>query len=338
MNTFLGASLDISSSPLVESASMRTGCFYYGWYGTPDGPSGAWAHWDPTHPTYNVAWKPAQGYYDSLNPSIAKTHLTQLIDHEFDFLVHSWWGSTDQTEKVLDLHLTLLKGALPSPTAPSPIQVAALIEQVSSEPDFVDAIVHLATKARAYPSIWLQLDGRPALFVWAKVLDVLSPSECKRAIDKARATVPFYIFVDNPNGRAPDYFSTGAWDGVHDYGGAKGVEPNELQWVIDNWNVAKSAITASGRTSPKPAFAPAISPGWQFVPPTPGGSTLLDRPRLDGEHLLAYFREAILTGPDLLLWTSYNEFHEGTNIEPDLVNGDRYLRFAKQLNRLLHAI
>jgi len=51
--------------------------------------------------------------------------------------------------------------------------------------------------------------------------------------------------------------------------------------------------------------------------------------RLDGEVYRVLWEEAIKAKPDWVLITSWNEWHEGSEIEPSLEYGDQYLQLTK---------
>jgi hypothetical protein len=58
-----------------------------------------------------------------------------------------------------------------------------------------------------------------------------------------------------------------------------------------------------------------------------------DSGRFDGELYAALWRAAIRAAPDWILITSWNEWHEGTEIEPSLEYGDRYLQLTSRYSR-----
>src|SRR5439155_7819044 len=52
--------------------------------------------------------------------------------------------------------------------------------------------------------------------------------------------------------------------------------------------------------------------------------------RLDGQVYRVLWEEAIKSNPDWILITSWNEWHEGSEIEPSLEFGDKYLTLTKE--------
>jgi len=80
----------------APSASFLGGlnvlAFYYPWYGTPDGPSGQWVHWDPRRANRASTHVPAAGYYDSLDPETVRRHVREAKAAGIDGFIASWWG------------------------------------------------------------------------------------------------------------------------------------------------------------------------------------------------------------------------------------------------------
>ena len=52
--------------------------------------------------------------------------------------------------------------------------------------------------------------------------------------------------------------------------------------------------------------------------------------RHDGQTYRAMWEQAIAVNPDWVLITSFNEWHEGSEIEPSVPDGDTYLKLTKE--------
>ena len=79
-------------------------------------------------------------------------------------------------------------------------------------------------------------------------------------------------------------------------------------------------------------FIPSVGPGYidTEVRPWNGKNT---RQRLNGKYYTEAFDNAINSGPPMLSITSFNEWHEGTQIEPavrKVVEGRKYLDYGNQ--------
>jgi hypothetical protein len=58
----------------------------------------------------------------------------------------------------------------------------------------------------------------------------------------------------------------------------------------------------------------------------------------DGSRLYeTLWREAIAADPDWILITSFNEWHEGSEIEPSVEHGEVYLTLTKKWSAAFHA-
>src|SRR5204863_5104136 len=76
--------------------------------------------------------------------------------------------------------------------------------------------------------------------------------------------------------------------------------------------------------------APSVGPGFQADRATGDPHV---KPRLDGRTYDAMWRAAIRAGADRVTITSYNEWHEGTQIEPASAAGSRMLAASPTLRQ-----
>ena len=75
-----------------------------------------------------------------------------------------------------------------------------------------------------------------------------------------------------------------------------------------------------------------VAPGFDdrkiTVAPGRKGTTVIDRQ--EGRLYMTLWEQAIADGPDWVLIDSFNQWHSGTEIEPSVEMGDRYLTLTEQ--------
>ena len=114
------------------------------------------------------------------------------------------------------------------------------------------------------------------------------------------------------------------FDGFYTYFGTNGFTYGST-WK--NWPDLSSFAKSNDMV-----FIPSVGPGYidTEVRPWNGKNT---RQRLNGKYYIESFDNAIKSGPQMLSITSFNEWHEGTQIEPavsKLADGRKYLDYGSQ--------
>ena len=289
--------------------------FYYGWWGNPQ-VSGRWLHWKDVDPANkrieNTAHFPAFGAYDSHDPAIVDRQVTMARSAGITGLIASWWGQASFEGHGMPL---LLEAAERHGLA-----VSAYYEKIAGEDAAsrkASAITDLNYLLREYAKhkAWLRADRRPVVFVFGRALHQLSPAEWQEVVAQVRD--------DNPGGVALVVHSFDAafvsvFDGASTYN-ITGQTQNKTPPEIRAW--AHAAY---------PKMVAAVGPGKiSTVTVIPGyDDRKLGRPeprpvtdRWGGETYRVLWQEAVAAAPDYVLITSWNEWHEGSEIEPSVEYG-----------------
>ncbi len=276
--------------------------FYYGWYGAGE------------HKTLDDAPDmPLGGPYDSLDPAVIARHVAEAREAGLTGLIASWWGQGDRTDQQLPHLLDAAAG----------LHVSAYIEQGTTPETLGRDILYLYRTCGSHAA-WLKLDGRPVIFLYDRVLQTLGIDGWQKARALVEAAAPGALaFVATGNGpkqiaeRAP-YF-----DGLHIYDMPFYLaEKHMFDWLwrlefYHNWVKAQNglhvttATVMAGYNDSKIGGRP---------PPRP----IVDR--RNGQTFRDLWSAAISADPDWLLIVSFNEWHEGSEIEPSQQNGDRELK------------
>ena len=300
--------------------------FYYPWYGTPDGPGGAGktVHWR----RINAANKeieastnyPVLGAYDSHDPKLLDQHCRWAERARIDTFIVSWWGHDSYSDRAMDRILTsclrhglracIYYERVPEPQTP---QTAA------------NDIIKVLNKYGKHPA-HLKVDGKPVVFVYGRALRQLGLTGWQKAIE--------IINKKHKEGVAPigDQFSRGAarvFEGVHTYntaGSLKGMTPADVRkWAFGKYQSWVKLADQAGKIS-----ALTVIPGYDDTKIRKPGLAV---DRCDTELYRVQWEEAIKANPDWILITSFNEWHEGSEIEPSLEYQQQYLdltaRYAK---------
>jgi hypothetical protein len=296
--------------------------FYYGWYGNPT-VSGKWSHWkdvDDTAKTIASSTNfPKLGAYDSHDPKVVEQHYKWAKDAGLTGFIVSWWVKNDFHDQGMPLMLdtatkhkmnvTIYYETVPPRGAPNPEGA-------------VDDLLYILEKYGKHPA-WLKVDGRPVVFVYGRAVNEIKLDGWKTVIAEVnkRYNGGALFIGDQLTPAAAEVF-----DGIHTYnptGKVAGKSPVEIHdWSGENFkkwvDMAGDKIVCAtvipgyddhklGRKEPRPITA-----------------------RSDGATYRAMWQQAITVNPDWVLVTSFNEWHEGSEIEPSLVDGDSYLKLTKE--------
>jgi glycoprotein endo-alpha-1,2-mannosidase len=300
--------------------------FYYAWYGNPD-VSQRWSHWR----NVDMARKhidesthyPALGPYDSHDAKTVDTHCRQAKEIGLTGLIVSWWAKGDFHDKGMLLMLdTAQKYGL---------KVTVYYETVPPRDGptvegAIDDLTYIMDTYSKHPA-WLNVDGKPVIFIYGRAVGQLKLQGWHEVIDQFKARRPGgAVFVgDQITPEAAQIF-----DGIHTYnptGLTKGKSLDEIRiWaktVFPEWVKTAGPDRISCITI-IPGYDDSVQPSRK--PPRP----ITDRH--NGETYKVMWQQAIDANPDWVIITSWNEWHEGSEIEPSAELGDRELNTTKQFS------
>jgi glycoprotein endo-alpha-1,2-mannosidase len=320
----------VAGLPGIAAAQGTEGqvlAFYYGWYGNPD-ISGRWVHWQGVDPAdrqiANAAHFPELGAYDSHDPKIVERHMEEARAAGLTGLIASWFGQGTFEDQGIPL---LLSGA-----GRHDMSVSVLYEKIAGADPAArigNAVADLNYLLSHYAGdkAWLRVGGKPVLFVYGRALRELSPADWQLVIGRVRR--------DNPGGMlliatALDPPLAPVFDGIGRYNFAQLAQqktsPQLRAWAHAYFPQIVAAA-GSGKISTVTIIPGCDDSKSNRPPPRP----VIDR--WNGETYRALWQEAIAAAPDWVLITSWNEWHEGTEIEPSVEYGSRALADTAAFSR-----
>jgi glycoprotein endo-alpha-1,2-mannosidase len=265
-------------------AERPVSIFYYPWWGTP-ALDGGYQHWQQGGhlPPADIGsdFYPARGLYSSDDPRVVDEQMREIAAAGVGEVVSSWWG----WGSVEDRRLPLVIGAA---------RAHGLTTAVQLEP----------YDPRNPPYIWRSADtvaadiahlrelGIARVYVYAPFADV--PDATWAAITAARGPLQILAQTTNVARAAADGF-----DGVYTYD-------------IVSYNASSFARLCARARAARLICAPSVGPGFEAERATGDPHV---KPRLNGRTYDSMWAAAIRAGADRVTITSYNEWHEGTQIE-----------------------
>ena len=294
-------SVKILETPSETSlGGQKVLAFYYPWYGTPEGASGQWVHWDPSRSDYAATHMPTSGYYDSLDAETLRRHIQEAKAADIDGFIASWWEIGSFEDRAFDLLLQVAEE--------ENFLIAPYYEDALSSLQLVTGINFIVSRYGDSPS-FLKVDGLPVIFFYVRVLNRFSLAQWESAFASVRqGNHEIFAIADSLQ---PDYLS--AFQGLHTYNPV-GLP---LAAVTSQYSAASLAARLQGKL-----FAATVLPGYQeavFRASSPVAQ------RADGETYHSYWNIARESQPHWILITSFNEWHEGSEIEPSEEFGTTYL-------------
>ncbi|NEX93326.1 hypothetical protein, partial [Caulobacter sp. 17J65-9] len=303
--------------------------FYYGWWGLA-ATSGARRHWGPPdgQGVAGAAHFPQGGLYDSRDPDELVRQLAVARAAGIDGFIASWWGRGGFEDGTLGLLLRAAERA--------PFKVSAYYETSGAGPRAGEAasariaadLDWLARRHMTSPA-WLTVEGRPVLFAYERVLEEVEPQAFADAVARVAAgggprlfTVGPAEFAQTRPERAPFFDALHAYSVVRE---THEVGSRRLSAAAER--IYRQQVAAAGSA----LACVSVSPGYddREMPGRPDPRQVLKR--RDGATYRVLWDAAIRAWPDWVLITSWNEWHEATEIEPSVENGGRELETTREM-------
>ena len=294
--------------------SRKVAAFYYPWYGNPAA-DGAWVHWDQHghQPPRDIGsdYFPVLGAYSSNDPAVVAQHMAWLRRAGIGVIISSWWGPGSREDQAVPLLLkmagryglqvTLHIEPYSGRTAAGLVDDVKYIEQhYGSDPGFFHS-----TAASGYSSGHVP---KPMLFVWAiETRDAdgqpVAAAYWQPALDAIHALPGGALIIGNT--LRGDWVDGAHLDGLYNY----------ITLRLDTgggFNWARSL-------PPGALYVPSVMPGNSAQRVGYPPDTLVARQ--DGAVFSQQWTAALGVGvaPELVTITSFNEWHEGSMLEPAAV-------------------
>ena len=318
--------INVELEKLPTDADKLVLAFHYPWYGSPYGPSGTWRHWNGVKEGSidTSTHFPVFGAYDSRDERLIEAQILLAKYAGIDALISSWWGEDgpkDQTfprilktAESLDFKSTVYYESLRDPhQGPALVahELAYVVENYSNS------------------SAFLRIGGAPVIFVYSVEAYNRGPEfwvEVRRILEESVGKV--FLIGDL---RTPAYLSV--FDGFHIYSELNLSEAQPIYRMFsEQMDIGPDALTfgealkeieSTGRlVIRRKLTCGTVIPGYDDRKIRDPGAFV---DRMGGETFRAYWQVARESDLDCVLITSWNEWHEGTEIEPSVEHGFQYL-------------
>lgn len=290
----------VPSASTVSGSEKLVLAFYYAWFDENT--------WRP-----GVVPDMPNAPYRSADRGAIARHVDQAKAAGIDALVLSWLGPNNPTDSNL---ATLLSVA-----QEKGLRVSLDFETNSpflGSPDAAASALRYAIDKYAGHPAFLRAQGKPVIMFWrTRQYPVATWQQIRNQVDPGRTT----IWI--AEGDDPSYLQ--AFDGIHMY---------SIAWARDVTSTmssfASKVASWESRLGSSKYWVATVMPGYDDR--TTGRSDAFVRDRQDGQYYVSTWNAAMVTSPDWIVITSFNEWVEGSQIEPSVSYGDKYLSLTRQLS------
>lgn len=244
--------------------------------------------------------------YDSNDRATIERHVRQAKHAGIDAFAVDWLGPGGRVDmNVLTLLAVAAVHAFKVTVAVDPLYMRSF-EQIRQAASY-------AQRYFSHPA-WLHYQGRPVIIfygvkeypveAWRALRDELDPQ--RQVLWLAEGDVFTYLQV---------------FDGIH---------PFSIAWSADPVRQLGSYASRT-RTYPGKLWMATVMPGYDDTRLGRSAPDNFAVDRQDGAYYLRVWQGALATRPELIMITSWNEWLEGSQIEPSVSYGDLYLRLTRQM-------
>ncbi|GIL86818.1 hypothetical protein Vretimale_15613 [Volvox reticuliferus] len=334
------------------SPMYRVHAFYYLWYTEPS--EGGWTHWDHevlSHWDAKIAGKfphgmrfeppdclhspyyPLRGPYSSIGRELIRQHLKEMELYGVGVLVASWWGPSwrkgSHDTQLVNTDKRLEQVIREIEETGSPVRVAFHLEPYEgrNKENVYEDLAYLTEKYMGSQAL-LRVNGRPVYYVYDSYK--LPPGDWAQLLLRndgpwnVRGTPKDGLFLglwlDKDDGE--QHILPAGFDGFYTYFSSDQVSYGSR---VENWPLMQMWAVRKNKL-----FVPSVGPGYNDAKIRPWNK-VSQRTRGDGGSYRKYWAAALGVGAQAVSVTSYNEWGEGTQIEPAIPreprNGCQYLSY-----------
>ncbi|MFX1252891.1 MAG: hypothetical protein ACFFCZ_14890 [Promethearchaeota archaeon] len=319
------AFFSLDSTPRIPESVLA---FYYPWYGNPTWNTD-WNHWedvnhDPNsinNGTRDVASThyPSLGAYDSNDPNTVKHHIRMAQAAGIDAFIASWWGINSFEDNAMS---NLLNQA-----AASNFHITVYFEtapywnldEVNAYNEILGALRYIYDNYATHPAFYtVELGTRTEPLIFLYVTWAWSVEFWQSIINQLRTEGKNMLF----QGDTQDMSYLNAFDGIHDY--ATVMNPDLEEYYRTSSISVRVFEEYIGESK---MFAANLSPGFNASEVNPSLNIVS---RGGGQFFDNAWTYSTSAGADMILITSFNEWHEGTEVENSRKYKGQYLEAIKQ--------
>ncbi|MCU1681242.1 MAG: hypothetical protein JWQ81_1981 [Amycolatopsis sp.] len=291
----LAGPVTASAAPgATPTVSPKVQLFYYPWYGNPS-VYGSYRHWPQGNltPPLEISsnFYPKLGAYDSGDPAVLNQQMDWITQAGAGTIVYSWWGQGSYEDNLVP--------AVMAAAAQHGIKVAWHIEPYTGRTaaSTVADIGYINSRYGSSPAFYRDPDhgNKPAFYIFQSLF------------------IPDWTTLDQVTAgnivlaQTTDVSKVAHFNGMYTYDGIAGATET-------GWQDVGAYCHAHGMV-----WSPSVAPGYLDDRAVPGNTT----PTLDRANGATYDKEwtnaitpATGGNPDWVSVTSFNEWHEGSMIEP----------------------
>jgi hypothetical protein len=292
------------SSPVRADGEHLVLAFYYAWY-SPDsfGPG-------------KTSDQPAQPYASTDRAAIER-HVQQAKGAGIDALIQSWYGPNGGVNNQTESNFSTLLDVAQANGLRAAVDFETGGPLFAGQAEVQAALASLLATHAQHPA-YLKVDGRPVIFFWNNGrFSAETWSAIRQAVD------PDHHSIWISEGTNLAYLQV--FDGHHLYNVAWSNDPAS---TLVSWG---KRVRAQAAKIGAPRFWVATAmPGWNDTLLPRAGAYA--RARDNGSFYRASFDGAIQSNADWVIITSFNEWMEGSMIEPSVSYGNFYLDLTRELS------
>jgi hypothetical protein len=277
--------------------------FYYAWFSP--------SSFGPTKTSY----QPVTPYSSSDRATIER-QVDEAKQAGIDAFIQSWYGPGGGTNNQTESNLVTLLDVAQAKGFRVAVDLETSGPFFKSKADVQSALATLLSTHATHPA-YLTVNGKPVIFFWQNSrFSVADWAAIRSAVD------PLHRSIWISEGTNLDYLRV--FDGHHLYNIAWSADPRS---TVVTWSkrVREKAIELGAFKY----FVGTAMPGWDDRLLHRSGSYV--RARANGDYFRASFLGVTQANSDWAIITSFNEWPEGSMIEPSVTYGDQYLNLAAEL-------